>query len=79
MSNADEKPTGTDQFALTFERQLGSNFSVRVSGVRIRTFDEQRLLNILRPYEAYSIPMSSADPGNDGVVGTADDRDADRP
>src|SRR4029077_18740414 len=34
---------------------------------------EQRLLNILRPYEAYNIPISSPDPGNDGVVGNADD------
>ena len=42
-------------------------------GVYIRTFNEQRLLNILRPYEAYNIPISSPDPGNDGVVGNADD------
>ena len=73
VSNPDEKPMGTDQFALTLERQLGSNFAVRVSGVSIRTFNEQRLLNILRPYEAYNIPISSPDPGNDGVVGNADD------
>ena len=73
VSNPNEKPTGTDQLALTLERQLASNFAVRVSGVRIRTFNEQRLLNILRPYEAYNIPISSPDPGNDGIVGNADD------
>ena len=73
ISNPDEKPMGTDQFALTLERQVGRNFAVRVSGVHIRTFNEQRLLNILRPYEAYNIPISSPDPGNDGVVGNADD------
>ena len=73
VTNPNEKPTGTDQFALTFEHQLGQNFAVRVSGVRIRTFNEQRILNILRPYEAYNIPITNPNPGNDGVVGTADD------
>lgn len=73
ISNPDEKPMGTDQFALTVEKQLGRNFAVRASGVHIRTFNEQRLLNIMRPYEAYNIPISSPDPGNDGIVGNADD------
>ena len=50
ISNPDEKPMGTDQFALTVERELGTNFAVRASGVYIRTFNEQRLLNVLRPY-----------------------------
>ena len=54
ISNPDEKPMGTDQFALTVERELGPNFAVRASGVYIRTFNEQRLLNILRPYDSYS-------------------------
>ena len=73
ISNPDEKPMGTDQFALTAERQLGQNFAVRVSGVYIRTFNEQRLLNILRPFDSYSRAISSVDPGNDGVVGNSDD------
>jgi hypothetical protein len=73
VSNPDEKPVGTDQFALTLERQLAQNFGVRVSGVHIRTFNEQRLLNLLRPYSAYNIPITNRDPGNDGVVGNADD------
>jgi hypothetical protein len=73
VSNPDEKPMGTDQYALTLEKQLGRNFAVRVSGVHIRTFNEQRLVNLLRPYEVYNIPISSPDPGNDGIVGNADD------
>jgi hypothetical protein len=73
ISNPDERAMGTDQFALTVEHELGPNFAVRASGVYIRTFNEQRLLNILRPYDAYSIPINNPDPGNDGVVGTADD------
>jgi hypothetical protein len=73
ISNPDEKPMGTDQFALTLERQLGRDFAVRASGVYIHTFNEQRLLNILRPYSAYSIPINNPDPGADGVVGNSDD------
>ena len=73
INNPQEKPVGTDQFAVTIERQLAGNLGVRASGVYIRTFDEQRLLNVRRPYETYNIPISTADPGPDGVVGTADD------
>jgi hypothetical protein len=73
VTNPDEKPTGSDQLALTFEHSLSQNFAVRVSGVSIQTFNEQRLLNILRPYSAYNIPINNVDPGNDGVVGNADD------
>jgi hypothetical protein len=30
-------------------------------------------VNVLRPYEAYSVPIAGVDPGPDGVVGTPDD------
>jgi hypothetical protein len=73
VSNPDEKLTGTDQFSVTFERQLGQNFAARVAGVYIRSFNEQRVLNIFRPYEAYSTAISNRDPGSDGVIGSADD------
>src|SRR5206468_2264404 len=61
------------QFALTFERQLAQNFSVRASGVYIRTFNEPRYLNTRRPPSAYSVPITNPDPGPDGVVATVDD------
>jgi hypothetical protein len=73
INNPEERPTGTDQLALTFERELGFNFGVRASAVYIRSFDVQRLLNVQRPYDAYSIPVSNPDPGPDGAVGTGDD------
>ena len=35
--------------------------------------DRYQNVNVLRPYEAYSIAIPNIDPGPDGVVGTADD------
>lgn len=73
ISNPSEKPMGTDQYALTLERSLSQNFAVRASGVYIHTFNEQRLLNTLRPYSAYNIPILNPDPGPDNTSGNADD------
>jgi hypothetical protein len=73
VSNPDEKVPGTDQFAVTLERQLGRDIGVRASGVFIRTFNDHRLLNRFRPFEAYNIAITNLDPGADGVVGNADD------
>ena len=30
-------------------------------------------MNVARPYSAYNIPITTVDPGRDGVAGTADD------
>jgi hypothetical protein len=73
VTNPNEKVPGTDQFALTLERQLGGSLAVRASAVYIRTFNEPRLANVLRPYESYNIPITNPDPGSDGVLRTADD------
>jgi hypothetical protein len=73
IENPDEKQPGVDQVSLTLERELVANLAARVTGVYIRTFDEPRRLNVLRPYDAYSIPISNPDPGPDGLVGTGDD------
>ncbi len=35
--------------------------------------DRYQNINVLRPYEAYSIPITGKDPGPDGVLNTADD------
>jgi hypothetical protein len=71
--NPNEKRGGTHQFSLTFERQLAQNLGVRVTGVYIRTFDELRYLNTLRPPSSYTNAITNQDPGPDGVVGNADD------
>jgi hypothetical protein len=73
ISNPDEKVQGTDQFALTVERQIGQNFAVRASGVYVRTFDEAWRQNPLRPDSVYNIPITQRDPGPDGVANNADD------
>jgi hypothetical protein len=71
--NPNEKRPGTDQFSVTVERQLASDFAVRLIGVYIRTFNESRFLNLRRGPEAYNIPITNPDPGRDNAIGTADD------
>jgi hypothetical protein len=73
VPNPDEKQPGTDEFSLSLERELITNFALRVSGIYSKTFNQHRLLNTKRPYEVYNIPITNADPGPDGVTGNADD------
>ena len=73
VPNPKEKEPKVDQFSLSLERELISNLAVRISGIYSRSFNVYRVLNTLRPYEAYNIPISNPDPGPDGRVGTADD------
>ena len=73
VPNPNEKQPKTDEFSLTFERELMANWAVRVSGIYARNFNQYRLLETNRPYEAYNIPITNPDPGPDGRVGTADD------
>jgi hypothetical protein len=71
--NPDEKQPYTDEFSLQFERQLIPNLAVRVLGLHASVSNVIRLRNNRRPYSAYSIPITSRDPGPDGVTGNADD------
>ena len=71
--NPNEKRPGTDQFSLSLERELAQNFAVRLTGVYIRTFNENRFLNVKRPPETYNVPVTNADPGPDNRLGTSDD------
>jgi hypothetical protein len=73
VPNPDEKQPKSDQFSLTFERELFSAWMTRVTGVYSRNFNTARLLTIARPYEAYNIPVTRPDPGPDGLVNTSDD------
>ncbi len=73
VPNPDEKQPKTDEFSLTFERELIANWAVRVSGIYSRNFNQQRLAEINRPPEVYNIPITNPDPGPDGRVGSADD------
>ena len=71
--NPDLKQRYHDELMLSFERQLASTWAARVSGIQSWAKNQWRVKNVLRPYSAYNIPVTNADPGNDGVLGTADD------
>jgi hypothetical protein len=73
VPNPNEKQPGTDEFSLSLEREVMANFAVRVSGIYSKTFDTHRLINNKRPYDVFNIPVTGADPGPDGVIGTRDD------
>jgi hypothetical protein len=73
VPNPNEKEPMTDDFTLSVERELVPNFAVRATGIYSRNTNSYRVQNNRRPYEAYSIPVTSPDPGPDGRLGTADD------
>jgi hypothetical protein len=73
VPNADEKQPKSDEFSLSVERELISNFAVKVVGIHSRYNNIRRTQNNLRPYSAYNIPVTNRDPGPDGRVGTPDD------
>jgi hypothetical protein len=70
--NPNEKQPKTDEFSLTFERELFANTSARVTGVYTRNLNTQTLSEVSREGK-YTIPITNLDPGPDGRLGTADD------
>ena len=73
VPNPNEEQPKSDEFSLSIERELISNFAVKVTGIHSRYNNIRREQNNLRPYAAYNIPVTNRDPGPDGRVGTADD------
>lgn len=71
--NPDLKQPKTHEVTASLERQIASDFSTRVSYVYRREVDRFQNVNVLRPYDAYNIPISNTDPGPDGILGTPDD------
>ena len=71
--NPDERIPGAEEYSIGFERQLTSTIAVRVGGVYLKNINVNRNLNPLRPYAAFSIPITSPDPGPDGNLNTSDD------
>ena len=66
--NPSEQQPQLDEFSLSAERQIASNTSVRVTTVYSRAFNNRRLLNTLRPYSAYNIPITQANPVQPGTT-----------
>jgi hypothetical protein len=71
--NPNEQQPISDEFAASLERELVDNFAVRATGVYSNNIRNYREYNVLRPPEAYNIPITRPDPGPDGRVGTSDD------
>ena len=71
--NPNLKAPWSDQFTIGFERQLMSQLAARVAFAYDRNFNVLKTFNPLIPNSAYTIPITSPDPGPDGKVGTADD------
>jgi hypothetical protein len=73
VPSRDEREPKTDEVSLSLERELMEGLALRVSGIYSHYHDTYRLLNLLRPYDSYNVPVTRPDPGPDGRVGTADD------
>ena len=71
--NPDEPQPKSDEWSLTFERELMWNWAIRGTGVYAKNFDLRRLEEVSRPRSAYNIPITNRNPGYDGLIGTADD------
>jgi carboxypeptidase family protein/TonB-dependent receptor-like protein len=71
--NPNEREPRSDEFSLSFERELAANFALRASGVYSAYHDTYRTENTLRPYGSYNIPVTRPDPGEDGIAGNGDD------
>jgi len=73
VADPNEPQPKQDQFYVGLEHELLPNVGVRATGVYSRYFNVPVVDGLLRPFSAYSIPITKPDPGPDGVVGTADD------
>jgi len=73
VPNPNEREPMTDEFSVSFERQLIPNLAVRATGIYSREHNTYRVQNNKRPYDVYNIPVTARDPGPDGRLNTADD------
>jgi hypothetical protein len=67
------KEPNTWETTTSFEREMAANMGIRVMYVYKLLSDQITSVNTLRPYSAWSVPITRRDPGPDGVLGTADD------
>jgi hypothetical protein len=73
VPSSTERQPKSDEWSLTFERELMKNFALRASAVYSKYHDTYRLVNLLRPFDSYNVKVTNTDPGPDGVRGNADD------
>lgn len=63
----------TNELASWFEREMMPNFGLRTGIVWRGERQLRQNQNILRPFDAFNVPVQIRDPGLDGRTGTADD------
>ena len=63
----------TDEASVWLERELRPNLGFRAGYVYKRVMHAWRLIDLGRPDELWSVPVTFADPGPDGVNGTGDE------
>jgi len=73
VPSPNERQPKSDEWSVTFERELMRNFALRASAVYSKYHDTYRLVNLLRPFDTYNVKVTNTDPGPDGVRGNADD------
>jgi len=78
--NPNLKSPDTWETTVSWERQLAANTGLRVmyvnklvSGSIVNSTNNLVSINTLRPYSAWSVPITRRDPGPDAVLGNADD------
>src|SRR3954447_20568041 len=78
--NPNLKSPNTWETTVSWERQLAANTGLRlmyvnklVSGSIVNSTNNLVSINTLRPYSAWSVPITRRDPGPDGILGNGDD------
>ena len=71
--NPNEVEPYQDELSASFEQELMPGFGLRLTGIHSIATKPYRRTNLLRPPSVYTVAITRPDPGNDGVVGTADD------
>ena len=67
------KNSYTDEASVFFERELITDLGLRVGYVWKKQNNQWDLIDVTRPYDAWNVPKTFADPGPDGRAGTSDD------
>jgi hypothetical protein len=73
LVNPDLTQAHTDETSLTFEQEVATNMAFRALFVHKRVANTYGNVKVLRPYDAWNIPITRTDPGPDGITGNGDD------
>jgi hypothetical protein len=73
IPNLDLRKPHVHEVTASIEREFAGSMAIRGLYVYKTEIDHTATVNTLRPYSAYSIPVSRKDPGPDGVYNTGDD------